>query len=423
MNTTKQKTRGGIRRRGGKWEIIVHEGRKPAHRCKDCGRLYWDDRQRNLTKCPNCGGPLEPTTEKRQTSRGGFRTQAEAKAARAELVHKVNQGVYVNTNRLTVAEYLRETWLPAIPSTIRESTLNSYRCHVEKHIIPALGAKRLRDLDGPMLNGFYAEQAAGGHLVGRKKVLAPASVRRIHATLHRALKDAVRWGLIARNPADASDPPKAEADARERLKYWRPEQLHAFLVHTEGDRLWSLWAFMAATGVRRGEALGLRWSDVDLGAGTVAIRNQLVPVNGKIVEGRPKTKAGRRVLPLGTETRRILMEQASLQSSDSDRLDAAWTATGYVFTNEDGNRIDPARATLLFGRSVKAAALPRITLHDLRHTFATMALKAGIHPKIVQEMLGHSKVTITLDMYSHVIPGMAEDAAGVMNELVFARRR
>jgi integrase/ribosomal protein L37AE/L43A len=418
----KPKTRDGVRKRGdpGSWEVILYLGQQAAYRCDDCNRRFWARDHKGLTKCSKCGGALHPTTEKRQIARGGYRTQAEAKAARAAMVTKTNEGHYVHSGRLTLGDFLVKTWLPAIRTTVRPSTLNSYTCHVNKHIVPELGTKRLRDLSGEMINDFYAKLAESGKLIGEEDGLAPASVRRMHCTLHRALRDAVRWDHLSRNPADAADPPKASAE-KDTLHFWSQKQLGAFLGSVQDDRLYHLWAFLVATGVRRGEALGLQWGDVDLAANTVSIRRSLVPVSGKVIVSDPKTKKGRRTLHIGPETRRVLQEQAARQGDDSDKLGEAWQASGYVFTTEDGRPLNPGRVSLLFLRAVTAAALPRITVHDLRHTYATIALKAGVHPKVVQEALGHSTVAITIDIYSHAVEGMAPEAAQLTDALVFAR--
>jgi integrase len=174
------------------------------------------------------------------------------------------------------------------------------------------------------------------------------------------------------------------------------------------------------TGMRRGEAIGLRWSDVDLENGRLSVRRALVPVDREVIVSEPKTVKGRRVIALDVATVEVLKAQAARQLDEKDKWDEAGVETGLVFTQESGAALDPENVSRYFRYAVKKAALPPIRLHDLRHTHATLALQAGIHPKVVSERLGHAAVSITLDTYSHAIPAMQEEAAALIAGLVFA---
>ena len=206
----------------------------------------------------------------------------------------------------------------AAQATIRPTTYSSYEIHVRVYLVPAFGHLRLPQISPLAINAFYGELLKGWN--GRA-ALSPASVRRIHATLHRALRDAVRWQLIVRNQAGAADPPRAR---RPEMKVWTPAQLHIFLADAAGDRYYTLWLFYILTGVRRGEALALRWSDVDLTAGTAAIRRSLVPVNHGLVFGEPKTDRGRRLIGLDpalvSALRRTLARPGQRTSASGSRL-------------------------------------------------------------------------------------------------------
>ncbi len=180
----------------------------------------------------------------------------------AKVISAIEEQRYVLPVRLTVQEYLQKEWLPAIEATVRETTYRSYAAHVAYHIVPALGSTQLQKLNGAMLNAFYAKLSSDGRVRGEGG-LSPGTVRRVHATLHRALRDAVRWNRLSVNPADAADPPRCSAERR-RLPAWSAEQLFCFLESVKDDRLYGLWHFLAMTGCRRGEALGLRWEKVDL---------------------------------------------------------------------------------------------------------------------------------------------------------------
>ena len=207
-------------------------------------------------------------------------------------MHALQQGAYVEPTKATVADFLRTTWLPAAKGTLRPTAFSSYEMHVRCYLTPAFGHLQLQQLTPAVINAFYASLREGWN--GRRS-LSPASVRRVHATLHRALRDAVRWQLIARNPATGADPPKAR---RPEMRIRTPEQLRKFLQGTHDDRHYAQWLFYVLTGVRRGEALALRWSDTNLQAGNATILRSLVPVDHRLVIGEPKTSRGRRRISL-----------------------------------------------------------------------------------------------------------------------------
>ena len=246
------------------------------------------------------------------------------------------------------------------------------------------------------------------------------TIHHVHSCLHKACKDAVRWGRIPRNPLDAADPPRKKGDGSREMKTWTKEQLRAFLEALAEDRLCALWHTIAMTGMRRGEALGLRWSDVDLENSRLSVRRALIPINRDVVVSEPKTAKGRRVIALDPGTIEVLKTQATRQLDEQNDWDEAWVDSGLVFTRENGAALDPESVSRYWRQAVKKAMLPRIRLHDLRHTHATLALQAGVHAKVMSERLGHATVSIALDTYSHAIPAMQEEAAALIAGLVFA---
>jgi len=205
------------------------------------------------------------------------------------------------------------------------------------------------------------------------------------------------------------------------MQTWTKEQLKAFLEAVADDRLSALWYTIAFTGMRRGEALGLRWRDVDLENSRLSVRRALIPINREVVVSEPKTAKGRRVVALDPSTIEVLKAQAARQLNEQDEWDEAWIDSGLVFTAENGGPLDPESISRYWRQAVKKSMLPPIRLHDLRHTHATLALQAGIHPKVVSERLGHATVSITLDTYSHAIPAMQEEAAALIAGLVFGQ--
>ena len=181
-----------------------------------------------------------------------------------------------------------------------------------------------------------------------------------------------------------------------------------------------LWRVLGMTGMRRGEVCGLRWEDIDLDKARLSVRRAPIPHGDVVIISEPKTSRGRRQIALDAVTVEAFKAQAALQLADRDNAEVAWSETGYVFTMDDGRPLHPQSVSRAFDRAIAAAKLPRIRLHDLSHTHATLALRAGIHPKVVFERLGHATIAITLDTYSHAIPAMQEEAAALIADLVFA---
>jgi integrase len=408
--------RGHIRRRGdpGSWEYIIDVGMATAQRCQSCGKRFWTARKPKPA-CPKCGGQLLETEERRRKTQAGFATRKDAEAAMHKVMTAVEERSYVVPTRITVRHYLLKEWLPAIRGTVRPTTFASYATHVEGHIVPVLGSLQLVRLSAQAINAFYARLLENGRLQG-KGSLSPATVRRVHATLHRALKDAVRWRRLAVNPVDAADPPRGQSRQRE-LPAWNAEQLAGFLSFVKDDRLFALWRLLAMTGCRRGEALGLAWNDLDLEADTITIRRALVPLGGQVQISEPKTARGRRRIALDPTTIEALKGHAARQADERSACEE-WVESGYIFTTEGGQPLDPHRISKAFERQLREAALPRIPLHGLRHTYATLALSSGVNPRIVSGRLGHSTVALTLDIYFHVLPQADAEAADRIAALI-----
>lgn len=244
--------------------------------------------------------------------------------------------------------------------------------------------------------------------------LAPKSIENIAMTLHRVLKGAVRWGRLTRNPAD---PPKRSASHRE-IPAWNVETLRTFLDATKDDELHARWLFLATSGVRRGEALGLRWTDVDLDTARAKITQTLISVGWKIHFGRPKTAAGRRPIALDAMTVGVMREHRRKMLERLLFVGSGFVDRGLVFCQPDGSPHHPERFYQAFKRALKKHGLPDIPRHGLRHSWATIALERGIHPRVVQERLGHTNIAVTLQTYSHVLPTMHDEAAASVASII-----
>jgi integrase len=288
--------------------------------------------------------------------------------------------------------------------------------------VPILGQVKLQALTPVQLNHLYA------HLLerGRRKTisgeagLAPKTVRNVHVMLHSALHDAMRWGYLVRNVAEAADPPAARTPEQ---KVWSPQELGAFLDHVRDDRLYALWLLVATTGMRRGELAGLRWIDIDFDHATVSPTIPRVVVDHQVHDSAPKTERGRRRLALDPVTLAALQAHRQRQAEDRTAVGRRYRDHGYVFTWPDGRPLHPENIANWFEQHTRAAGLPRIRLHDVRHSYATAALKAGISAKVLSERLGHASVAFTLQTYGHVIPGMDRDAATTVADLILTSTR
>jgi integrase len=357
-----------------------------------------------------------PGQRRRQKSKGGYRTKRDALAALNEAQSALQRGIYVEPSKLSVETFLLDHWLPAVESGLRKSTLQGYRSAISNYVLPRLGETRLQAVTPDQLNAFYGELLKTGRKDG-KSGLSPKTIHNIHVMLHKALHDAVRWSYLPRNVAQFSDPPKQTSSGKA-MRTWTPDELRSFLEYVGNDPYYAAWVLAASTGMRRGEVLGLRWQDIDFDRRRLAIRQTIISVDYRVETSEPKTARGRRSVALDSGTVTALRAHRAAQNQEKLKLGEAYQDLGLVFCRADGTPVHPDRFTQMFDKHVKDSGLPRIRLHDLRHTHATLALAAGIHPKVVSERLGHSTVAFTMDVYSHAIPSMEAEAAETIANLV-----
>ena len=363
--------------------------------------------------------PARGDGRRRQVRRRGFRTKAEAQAALDELRVRGRRGTYIVPARQTLERFLVDDWLPAIRATVEPSTHESYTRYLKVHVIPRIGAVPIQQLDASVLNKLYADLLNNGRRDGKPGGLAPRTVRYIHTIVGRALREAVAWDRLARNVARAAQPPRAAQARGPEMRTWDGATVARFLDCVRDDRHCPAWLFLATTGCRRGEALGLRWHDVDLDAAKAVLSQSVTAVDHDL-RLAPRTKSGKpRPIELDAKTVAALRVVRVRQAQEKLLLGPAYVDRDLVFARPDGRPQHPEHFSMAFDRRVARYRLPRIRLHDLRHTWATLALSAGVDVKIVSERLGHASAKITWDIYQHVTPTMQANAAETVARLIF----
>ncbi len=342
------------------------------------------------------------------------RTKAEALAKREKAIADYHNGLMVfDTENLTTAEYL-DRWLDdSKRDAVRQRTLENYAYVVRVHLKPTLGNTKLKALTPARVQSLYRSKLDSG--------LSARTVRLIHTVLHGALKQAVRWELVARNVTEAVAAPKPDKSRKKEIRPLDQNQADALLEEVRGDRLGALYRLAVTAGLRQGELLGLRWQDVDLGRGTLCVRQQLTRTKKHgLTFTEPKTKKSRRSVKLTQGTVEALRAHRKRQLKEKLMMGHLWQDTGLVFTTTAGTPLDVGNLTNhSFRPLLERAGLPKIRFHDLRHTCATLLLRRNVNPKIVQELLGHASISETMDTYSHVLPDMQGEAVAAM-EVAFS---
>lgn len=384
--------------------------------------------------------PPDPYTGKRRRgSKRGFATERAADKELTDVLGKVNAGTYVAPSKQRLAVYLT-AWLAGL--RVKPTTHDNYRTAAEVHVIPRLGGVALSDLTAEQVDGLYRELEQHGKAAGKCRTagvtckankcsrdehggLSPKSVRHVHTMLRKALQDAVGRGYLGRNVADLANPPtqRSARSRRARDKAWNLEQLRTFLDATSDDWSGALWGLLAATGLRRAEAIGLRWDEVDLDSGRLRISRTITEVRGRlVVQDDGKSDAAERSIALDRRTVELLRRWKSRQAQARLAWSGDWPDTGLVFTREDGEGLRPKRVSSVFTAAVDRAGLPRIGVHGLRHTYATAALRAGVSPEVVSKRLGHSSVVVTLSIYAHVFEQDDQAAAEQVADAIYGQQ-
>lgn len=374
--------RGHIRKRGSGYQIIVDIGRDPL------------------------------TNKRKQKSIGGFKTKKEAEKALAEMIAKVEKGEYFEAENITLKEYL-DKWIKAYCETnFAPKTLKSYKEMIEWYILPKLGHVDIQKIKPLHIQEFYKICMDEYNLSG-------TTTRYIHTILHTAFKHAVKWQLLLNNPTDAVEPPKRN---KNKFSVLTANEIEILLNSLKGSSLYYPTLIAISTGMRRGEILGLRWSDIDLKYGYIYIENQLQRINKKFELVPTKTAKSKRKIAIPQLLINELKELRKQQLENKLALGSAYCDLNFVCCKANGEPYDPDYISRHFMRVMERISkqynIPDVRFHDLRHSHATLLLKEGTHPKIVSERLGHSQIGITLDTYSHVLPEMQKEAADKIDSLL-----
>ncbi|MGI8422981.1 MAG: tyrosine-type recombinase/integrase [Chloroflexota bacterium] len=371
-------------------------------------------------------------TGKRKVLYGRTRQDVAAKLTTA--IGNKQKGLPVSYERQSVATFLRRWLEESVRPKVRPRTFDSYRFYVERHLIPGLGREQLATLSPQTVQGFLNRKAASRRLVSGTNMtalegatLAPRTVQYIRAILRKALSQALKWDLVGRNVATLVDPPRSQKTEVQPLT---PDQARTFLAAVKGDRLEALFTVAMAMGLRQGEALGLRWADVDFTAGELHVRQTLVRVmergddgkdHARLVIAEPKTDRSRRSLHLPAVSVAALHKHRAAQLQERLLAGTRWQDTGLVFTTTIGTPIDASGVTHRFHALLRGADLPRKRFHDLRHTCASLLLAQGLDLRLIMEILGHSQISLTANLYTHVLPAAKADVADRMDALLAPR--
>lgn len=360
-------------------------------------------------------GNLDSNGKRERIYKGGFKTKKEAEKIVANIVTQLEKGIYVTPQKLTVSEYL-DKWLKEYASTnVRYSTYKRYEQIVRVHIKPYMGNCELSKLNPLTIQEFYTH-------CKEKLNNSSTTIRHYHSMLHKALKQAVSWRLISINPADAVQAPK---NAERQLQVYNQDELNRLLDRLKSMSVYYATMLSATTGMRLGEVAGLTWDKVDLDKGIIYVEKQLQEVNGTLELLPLKSKSSNRKIVLLDFTIKELKRLKIEQKENKLQYSEYYQGSNFVIRQkETGLPYDPDYISRNFRRTLKEYGIceqlqiPYIRFHDLRHTHATLMLKANIHPKIVAERLGHSSINLTLNTYSHVLPDMQQEAVSKLNDII-----
>lgn len=336
--------------------------------------------------------------ERKQKWFSGYEKERDAERAMIEKIKEINDGAFVEESDETIAEFMKN-WLTNKKNQVRPGTWKSYSWLINTHLIPHLGKVKVFQLKPRHLNDLYNQKLLNA--------ISANSIKKLHGLIKDALDEGIGFGDISKNVANAVTPPRVK---KVKFEVWNEAQLKVFLESAKSNRFYIVFDLAASTGMRIGEILGLRWKDVDLDVGKVSIRQAYTKAHSGYEFHEPKTASGERSVALFPDTIELLRKHQSEQEREKNENQPIYNDHGLVIQTHIGTPVSPRNLSREYYKILEKLDLPKIRFHDLRHTHASILLKRGVHAKIVQERLGHSSITITLDTYSHVLPGLQEAA-------------
>lgn len=367
--------KGHVRKRGNKWCFVVDIGRD------------------------------ELTGKRQQKWFYGYSKEKEAERAMIEVIKEINDGTFVEETDETI-EHFMKNWLQNKKNQVRPGTWKSYSWLINTHLIPHLGKVKVFQLKPRHLNDLYNQKLLN--------VISANSIKKLHGLIKDALDEGIGYGDLSKNAANAVTPPRVK---KVKFEVWDEQQLKMFLEEAKGNRFYVAFELAASTGMRIGEILGLRWRDVDLSEAKLSIRQAYTKAHSGYEFHEPKTSSGERSVALFPGTVELLKKHKESQEKEKNK--AFYNDHGLVIQTHIGTPVSPRNLSREYYKIIDKLSIPKIRFHDLRHTHATLLLKKGVHAKIVQERLGHSSITITLDTYSHVLPGLQEAALKSLGGTLF----
>lgn len=355
----------------------------------------------------------DPMTGERKPKTFSRKTKKEVVEWLNDIKAKIHTGQYIAARNITVGQWLN-TWLNEyVKHKVRPTTWESYESIIRVHVTPVIGHIQLQELRPEQLQKLYNDKLRSGNMK-KQGGLSATTVRYISAAIQQALKQAVKNGWIMHNVAEWTEKPQSK---KKEIQPLTLEQVNLFLTAAKDNPLYEAFLLEGVTGLRRGELLGLRWQDIDMEQNRLTVNQAVILTNQGLLFSEPKTKASRRTIPLPDavmatlKTHRKRQIETQMQAGVRNEHDL-------LFCNPRGGIVDPLQLVRQFEKVLSLAGLPRIRFHDMRHTHATLLLAQGEHVKVVQERLGHTTVRMTLDTYSHLLPGMQEQATETIRRII-----
>lgn len=388
--------RGHLKNRDGNYTIVIYHGKDPVTGQK---KYTWH----------SCNQILGRKAGKK-----------EAETLLTEMLKQVADDKFVIPEKITFREFLTDHWLPHIKKTVRENTYRTYEMMARNHLIPNLGGQQLAKIRPVTLQKLYNTLAEEGNRKdGKDGVLSSRTIQYVHTTAHKALGQAVIWQMIITNPAEATELPKI---TKKQMQTWDGIQVQQFLSSVRGHQWFALYDLAFATGMRQSELLALRWADIDLINGTVAVRRGMMYIKGAFIFKEPKTASSKRTIKIPAGTVKNLKQHEKEQKAKylkQKNKEPYEKFPDMVFRSRAGTPISQRNLSRHFYEAQQKTDLPKLTFHEIRHSHATILIQAGEHVKVVGERLGHASVAMTMDIYSHVLPSMQQAAADKIEQALY----